>query len=355
MNFFFSFSDQKETEEICKMFKDADKHWMAETYKRLEPICQGVDCTGKNLEVSVKKISECEENYELFLVLMLTFYPNNFFFEDVFIEDICSGLLEEKVNVAIETNLASGMPYEEIKKRLGIKEEAFGESSVPAIIRSKDLEIQSLRNINQVRTFFAKYPYASIAEAAKTLKLKNKEIRKIINDLESEGEVVKYSNVLRTTEYEAIKKQIIEIKMEDPMLSDQELAYQLQLPINIVRAAVQEAVRIMKMENAQNFAFMAHQSANVFKTIEEEAYKRHKATQNSSSEWLKIMVSARTAIVELYGLKEPEKIDVLHEFQHSSKEEKQALLDAYFATDVIDVDCKQIEMKTEEGKEDFDD
>ncbi len=353
MEYYFSSLEKNRFKTCSNDLTENQKAWFDDTLARLPSIRVKYFNAKKNFKEAVENISEEDSNEEIFFFLSLLYYPNTFCYDDLFFEDIAKGLAEEKTTVAIQKNLEAGMPYEEIKIKLDLDAQPHGESSVPAIIRSKDLQIEELRNINNVKAFFAQHPYASVAEAAKTLNLKNKDIRKIINQAEAEGETIKYSNVLRTIEYETLKKQIIQLKMEDPMISDNELAYQLEAPLVTIKKAIQEAVQMMKIENAQNFAFMAHQSAKSFKLVEDEAYKRHKATKNSSSEWLKIMVSARQAIVDLYGLKEPEKIDILHQLQGSSKEERDAMVEAWYATDALDIDFKQIEAKTEEADEKF--
>jgi hypothetical protein len=333
MEYCFS-SDKVNLEEPCKL-------WLDKTISQLPALRSYHYEVGENLEEMIERTSG---DKEISFLLSLFFYPGTFSYGDIFFDDIKAGLNDEKTSVAIQKNLERGLSYDAIKEKLKID----CTSSVPAVIRNKDLQIEELRNINKVKSFFSKYPYASVAEASKTLDLSNKDIRKIINQAESEGEVIKYSNVLRSIEYETLKKKIIGIKMEDPMISDQELAYNLEVPLVIVKKAIQEAVQMMKIENAQNFAFMAHQSAQTFKLVEDEAYTRHKATKNSSSEWLKIMISARMAIVELYGLKEPEKVDILHQFEHSTKEERDAMVESWYATDALDIDFKRIEAKTEE-------
>lgn len=333
-----------------KELTESQRRWIDETLERLPSVRTRYFSARKNFKEAVEKHSEEKSNEEVVFLLSLLYYPSFFSYGDIFFDDIASGLFDEKINVAIQKNLEAGMPYEAIKEKLKLECESHGESSVPAIIRSKDLQIEELRNINNVKAFFGQYPYASVAEAAKTLNLKNKDVRRIINQAESEGEVIKYSNALRTIEYETLKKQVIEIKMGDPMVSDGELAFQLEVPVTTVKKAIQETVQMMKIENAQNFAFMSHQSAQQFKLVEDEAYKRHMATKNSSSEWLKIMIGARQAIVDLYGLKEPEKIDILHQIQHKSKEEKDAMVAAWYATDSLDINYKLIESKEEEDE-----
>jgi DNA-binding transcriptional regulator YhcF (GntR family) len=352
MEYCLSHTGKNKFKQKTNELDDQQKCWINATLERLSAVRNRYYNKDKNFKEAIEKLSEEKSYEEIFFFLSLLQYPSTFSYSDIFFDDIAKGLSEEKINVAIQKNLETGMPYDSIKKKLKLDCESHGESSVPAIIRSKDLQIEELRNINKVKAFFGQFPYASVAEAAKTVGITNKAVREIINQAEAEGETIKYSNALRTIEYEMMKKQIIELKMEDPMISDGELAYQLEVPVTTVKKAIQEAVQMMKIENAQNFAFMAHQSAQQFKLVEDEAYKRHKATKNSSSEWLKIMVSTRQAIVELYGLKEPEKIDILHQIQHQSKEEKDAMVEAWYATDALDINHKLIEAtKNPEGEE----
>lgn len=325
---------------------DNQKTWIDSTFERIPAVKARFFNNKQDLQEAVSYYAEDKKNEEVFFVLLTTRFPNLVSYKHVHDNNIRNALAKEKAHFAIDANLANGIPYEKIKEDLKLNENICDGYSVPAIIENKDLEIKKLKKINNVRTFFIKYPYASVSEASKTLNINNKEIREIINNMESEGEVVKYSNVLRTIEYEIIKKKIIEKKMEDPMISDKELALDLEVSISTVRQAIQEAVQMMKIENSQNFTFMAHQSAQQFELVEKEAYQRHKATKNSSSEWLKIMISARQAIVEMYGLKEPDKINITHKNDPPSKEDVDSLVSAWLATDALDVDFQQIERNT---------
>lgn len=200
-----------------------------------------------------------------------------------------------------------------------------------------------LKKENRIREFFELYPYSTITESAKALRMSNKEVRVIIEDLTKHGEVIKYNNSPRPLEYEEKKLDVVNLKKGDPTISDKDISETLGISINQVRQAIADTIRLWQMEKAQSYDFYSHKMMTELEEVKRLTLERHNAANNSSSRWLEIYLQASEKQISMLGLKAPEKVDITKNVS-VTKEHRDRVAEAFMATEAIDVDFKKIEV-----------
>lgn len=254
-------------------------------------------------------------------------------------EDICTLKKQAAVNMAAGT-----MTDKEIVKDLGIPLEDVQrfKTTLPAIT-PKMPGYEILKKENRIREFFDLYPYSTITEAAKALRMGNKEIRVIIEDLTRYGEVIKYNNSPRPLEYEKKKLDVVNLKKNDPTLSEKEISETLGISIHQVRQAMADTIRLWQMEKVQAYEFYSHKTMTELEEVKRLTIERHKAANNSSSRWMEIYLQAIEKQINMLGLKAPERVDI-NKNVTVTKEHRDQIVNAFMATETIDVDFEKIEV-----------
>jgi hypothetical protein len=302
-------------------------------------------------EKSLKELVEIEtkdSNEQVFLsVLLFMHCPDSFYISDLFDERTIETLRVDKTSCAIAAFVDEGYNFSEAKKKLKLNNDPETSTLLPAVMDKRYGEMEEMRTELSIREFFAKYPYAAVIEAAKTLKISNKDVRRVINKIESTGEKIKYSNTLRTLDFESLKARILEIKKANPSIADRDLSYELEAPLTDIRRAIQEVARVWQLENSESYGFQTMKSIDSFELIKKLALERFNASPSSSSRWLEVAGAMEKEIVEILGIKAPARVDIRQTMEHSSKEQRDAAIDAYIATEVLDADFTQIKLTGE--------
>jgi hypothetical protein len=265
------------------------------------------------------------------------------------INNISTSRLVEKLKAlkkkrAISELHLEGLNMTEIadKVRVGKEEVNTVTSNLPATVA--DSEFIKIKKEAAIRDFFKLNPYATIEEASKTIKVSNKEIRALIKDMEAYGEKIAYSNVMTEVEEEKIKDLIVAIKSDNPIVSDKDISTQLNIPLSQVRRALREAIRIWQIERNVTYDFYLTRTLKELELVKEMCMERHNAGEATSSRWMEIYLVAEEKMINILGLKAPEKLDIRNEIVDNTKEHRDEIIAAYMKTDAIDVDYNKIEV-----------
>jgi len=291
----------------------------------------------KALDVSRKDINA------LFIILEVT-NPGLVKKRHIF-STICDFELDEiKTRAAVFKASENHLLDHEIAAQIGvpIKQVKAYLQNLP-VANPKTPQFEFLRRESHVREFFNVYPYSTISEASKALKMSVKETRVIVEDLIKHGEIIKFNNMPRPLEFEERKLMVIELKKQNPGLSEKEISLQLGISISQVRQAIQDTIRIWQMEKVVSYDFYSLNMLEELNEIKKEAMERHKASNASSSRWLEIFLIASQKQIDMLGLKAPEKIDINKKVV-VSKEQRDSVVDAYMATETLDVEFEKIEV-----------
>jgi len=251
---------------------------------------------------------------------------------------------ESKARVAVNKVSHEFMQDHEIAAHLNlpIKQVKGCLQKLPAI-QDGVPEFELLRRESHVREFFNLYPYSTVSEGAKALRMSTKETRVIVEDLIKHGEMIKFNNVPRPLEYEERKSKVIALKRNDPTLTEKDISLELEISVSQVRQAIQDTIRMWQVEKVINFEFYSLNMMQELKEIKDAAMDRHKASDGSSSRWLEIVLIAAQKEIDMLGLKAPERVDINKKIT-ITKEQRDSVVDAYMATDSIDVDFERIEV-----------
>ena len=254
-------------------------------------------------------------------------------------------LCREKKRAAVNSLAASGTFLDdEIAQELGlhVDDVKLLKATVPAITPEMP-GFELVKRENRIREFFQLYPYSTITEAAKALRMSNKEIRVIIEDLVGHGEVIKFNNSPRPLEYEEKKLAVVSLKKEDPSLSDKEISEKLGISIGQVRQAISETIRLWQMEKAQSYDFYSHKTMVELEEVKRMSLERHNSSDKSSSRWLEIYLQAHEKQIAMLGLKAPERVDI-NSTVTVSKEHRDKIVSAFMATEAIEAEFQKIEV-----------
>jgi hypothetical protein len=265
------------------------------------------------------------------------------------INNIKTSKLVEKLNAlkkkrAIYELHLEGLNMTEISDKIETDKEEVNTvmSNLPATV--VDSEFSKIKKEATIRNFFKLNPYATIEEASKTIKLTNKEIRSLIKDMEAYGEKIPYSNVMTEVEEEKIKDLIVAIKSDDPSVTDKDISTRLNIPLSQVRRALREAIRIWQVERNVTYDFYLTRTIRELEMIKDLCMERHNAGEATSSRWAEIYLVAEEKIINILGLKAPEKLDIRNEIVDNTKEHRDEIIAAWMETDAIDVDYNKIEV-----------
>ena len=249
-----------------------------------------------------------------------------------------------KTRIAVNKASADNLLVHEIAELLdlSIKSVRAHQQNLPAE-NEETPEFELLRRESHVREFFNIYPYSTISEAAKSLRMSVKETRVIVEDLIKHGEIIKFNNVPKPLEYEERKLDVIKLKKADPTLTEKDISLELGISISQVRQAIQDTIRIWQIEKIVSYDFYALSMMQELNDVKNMAMSRHKASEQSSSRWLEIVLDAAQKQIDMLGLKAPERVDINKKVT-ISKEQRDSVVDAYMATEILDVEFKKIQV-----------
>jgi len=300
--------------------------------------------------VKTKKIDE--EKIEEYKFAAKILFPGEFSVDEVLSDEEIFALEKLKFNKAARFLDNCKIPKKDIAAKLKCSVKKIEDELQNAIVIKGDDTADHLRTVSRVREFYEVYHNATIKEGAKALQMTNQELSDIVDELRLHNESVAVKRVPTEIERARLSKKIIELKSQDVSLSNKDIATKLNVPVSEVSKAIKKTLKDWQYERAENYDFYFKNTLTELQVIQAEALGRFKGSDKSSSRWLEIYLMASEKKIKMLGLNAPEKLDVQSNVFHATKEERDAVVAAYQATEIIDADFDKVEV-TQEKKEEF--
>lgn len=300
----------------------------------------------KNPSITIKDLSEEAQlpkgTVSPFISMLEVLYPGSVKYNQLANKKQVRSFKKIKLEIATNTLLADGRTDSEIAGILKIKPERVYilKKNLPANITVQTNDVRKQRRIEE---FFSIYPYSTAKDASIALRMTVREIKLFIEALEKQGKVIKVNNVPRPLEAEELKVKILELKNENPAISNKDISMQLNVPITLVAAAISEAIRILQLEKAESYEFYTARTLGDLGEIKKEAWERHRASPASSSRWMELVLMATEKEISILGLKAPERINI-NKNVNISKKERDSIVAAYMESEVYDAEYEHIEV-----------
>lgn len=257
---------------------------------------------------------------------------------------IAEELFLQKKQIAIRFLSDANMSAHDIADRFGVNvaEIEVAQKNLP-VLREQNALVKQYELENRIRTHFSIHPYSTVKESAKVLGLKPQELLSILEEMRMNGENIRFNNVPARLEKEEIRHRVIELKTQEPAITNAEISIRLGIPVSEAKKAVSNTIKVLQTERADAYFFLLNKTSDELETIKSEALKRHSAGNGTSSRWLEIMLIAIEKQIAIHGLKAPERLDVRQEIR-VSKQERDKIIDAAVASDAVDIDFSKIQV-----------
>jgi len=279
-------------------------------------------------------------------------FPGEFSFKDILKEKEIDQLEVLKFNQAVHLLKQENLSKTEISEKLNTPLRRIEEIQSSGLIVYGEDTGSYLRRAAQVREFYGVYQNATLKEGAKALQMTNQELIDIIDDLRSCGEKIQLKRLPTEMERAQLSGKVVEMKSKDVSLSNRDIALQLDVPVSEVSKAIKKTLKDWQIERAENLDFYFKNTLSELHLIQDEAITRFKSSDRSSSRWLEIYLMASEKKIKMLGLNAPEKVDIQGNLYHATKEERDAVVAAYQATEIIEADFENVEI-TQEKKEEL--
>ena len=302
-----------------------------------------------SLDETCKKMG-VEKNFLMPYVMALTIaYPGLLTFDKISTSTIKTSVGKIKRAAAVKYRLASGQTEERVASDLGLSPATLHNiaGNYDNFVYQLD-HIETLEKKDDILAFFNANPYSTIYEASQNISLPPQKIRDHVESMVAAGEKIPYRNMPNELEMEAIKNDLISMKLEEPGISNKEIANRIGISPTFVSDIIRQTARTWERERTESYEFYYQSVVADLKVVKELAIERFKATPNSSSKWLEIDLTASNHLIEMLGLKAPQRheIDKHIQYEMTSKERDQ-IVDASIRTDALDVDFSKIEVTGE--------
>ena len=191
--------------------------------------------------------------------------------------------------------------------------------------------------------FFHENPYCDIKVAIKELGLKISPIvlKNSLSSLIDNGHKIP---CLTSNDPMAMAKfaaEIIDYKQKNPYATPGHLSKKFGLSEDRVIFIIEQAAEQWKKEKLRSYEFYFKSVLEELDDLSSLCYERFHASPKSSSRWLEIAQNNTEKKIKLLGLNAPTELNIRQHVTTETKEEKDAIIEAFLATDMIDVSPKQ--------------
>jgi len=193
-------------------------------------------------------------------------------------------------------------------------------------------------------SWFNLHPYSKPIDAAKSLNIPihHRVLRSGIRTLIDHGYKIPCITDLSPIHIEKQKADIVKYKMENPYATPANIAKEFNITAKIVRSALEEVAEQWRQEKRRSHEFHFKRTLDEIQKIKKGALDRFEMSDRSSSRWLEIMLMGVEKEVKMLGLNAPLEMNVQQDINVHSKEEKDAIVEAYFATEDFSGEMKKI-------------
>jgi len=197
----------------------------------------------------------------------------------------------------------------------------------------------------KVINWFNQHPYAKPIDAAKALDIpiNQRVLRSGIRTLIDNGHKIPCITDMSPLHIEKQKADIIEFKMKNPYATPVSIAKTFNVDPKLVRNAIDEVSEQWRQEKRRSHEFHFKRILDELTEIKDGAMRRFNNSDKSSSKWLEVALIGVEKEVKMLGLNAPTELNIQQDVNVHSKEEKDAVIEAYFATDDFSGEMKKID------------
>lgn len=355
INFYGTYhhAPNKEPESFVSMLKISQR--LAQRYIRIGELVDLIlEITGTDSAASLESLSEATgvpiEDLAFYLAAIEILFPFTLPVRLLAGETRLTELAEQKKRIAINLFLETDLTDDQIIEEIDVEPADINACRVVMLgVQEEHQLIQDMKQEEEIREFFRQYPYSTIRDAARQLKMSARTMRIIVDSMRASGEEIKFNNVPVAMEREEIRKRVLEIKKEDPALTNSQVSLHLGVSMAEVKRAIKDALMVWQIEKADNYEFYFQKTLGELNDVRAECWQQHNNGKGDdgkgkvSSRWMEIALQAQEKQINMLGLKAPERVDIRQDIV-VSKQERDRLVSAALATDSVDVDFDLIEV-----------
>ena len=280
--------------------------------------------------------------------LMACLYPGSVLFK--FVSPIIKSSFQKQKQIdailylqETEEELTINIICEKLAVDDRVAQQIINMNKLPAVKNNASLTfIEFINDIGlhgKLIKYFQMNPYDDVKNAIKELKIK---ISPVIlkNGLEAlidRGYKIPCIAHQDAMQIEQLYMDIVEYKQKNPYATPKLLGRKFGLSENQIIMVIEQTAEEWKKEKIRSYEFYFKGVLEELDEISSFCYDRFHATPNSSSRWLEIAQNNTEKKIKLLGLNAPTEINIQQRVQIETKEEKDAIIEAFMATDMIDV------------------
>ena len=197
--------------------------------------------------------------------------------------------------------------------------------------------LTDLRLQKKITKWYNAHPYASLRSAKEALDLPmtTTVLKNGIKSMIDAGHKIPCMTETDPLQMEKQKKSIIEYKTQNPYATPAHIGVVFGVSPKLVTKVIEETALQWKQDKIKSYEFHFRQTAEEIRKVKEECMKRFVENPKSSSRWAEIILMGIEKETRMLGLNAPAELHVQNDVNIQSKEEKDAVLDAYFATEEV--------------------
>jgi len=187
--------------------------------------------------------------------------------------------------------------------------------------------------------YFNENPKASFKQCIKDLKLNTSEsaLRNSIENLIERGYKIPCKLYGDPMLEEKEMADIVAYKEKNPYATPHMVARKFDTTETKIITILDAAAEQYRIEKVRSYEFYFKRVLDEIDEVGDLCMERFEASPNTSSRWLEIRQMGLEKKIKMLGLNAPAELHVKQDVNVTSKEERDAILDAFLATDMIDV------------------
>jgi hypothetical protein len=224
-----------------------------------------------------------------------------------------------------------------------VKQQRIRLSQVPQKLEDNRLTFLDVSRNEELQqkliNYFNRNPYTEIKNAIKDLNL-NISLSAMRNGLElliNEGYKVPCFVDSDPFQDEKLMADVVAFKEKNMYATPKALAKQFNIKESQVLAILNAASEEYRQEKIRSYELYFKKTVEDIEEIGDLCLERFHASPNSSSRWLEIRQMGIEKLIRMMGMNAPAEVQINQNVNIMSKEDKDALIKAFYATDVIDV------------------
>ena len=193
--------------------------------------------------------------------------------------------------------------------------------------------------VHQVVKWYNTHPFGDPEDAISDLKLPVTKVvlKNALNALMDSGYNIPVFRGEDSLYLEMVSKEIVDYKVKYPHVTNKHLEKKFGVSPNVINAIIERTCQEWKHEKLKSYEFYFRNVIFELNDISNMCIERFKASPNSSSRWLELAQNNIDKKVKLLGLNAPLELNVQQNVRVEDKREKDAIIEAFLATDTIDV------------------